>query len=307
MNQILSFDDSYKNNKKHNKNSNRNLVDIKKIVIFFAIALIIFGIVLIGKTVYNTFYNKNNSTENLSKPTVTLTKNEETGKLDIEIKHDAVINKILYSWNGGEQTEIDGRGRNFLTESVEIPDGTNKLKITVTDVKDVSVTYEKEYKTEKAQITLAQGNGGVNISVSSESEISYITYKWNETDEKKIDVNAKEYNTTIKVPQGENTLTVVAVDINENKTTEQKTIQGIVDEKPTIKVTIDDSNFIITAYDDEEIEKVIIRANGEDTTIEVGDKNFEYKVPFIEGYNEVRIKVYNINGLTETTKAILTK
>jgi flagellar basal body-associated protein FliL len=306
MNQILNFEDGKKNRKKMTSGS---LIDIKKIAIVFAIILIIFGIGIIVSSLYNTYGKKDETTETLSKPTISLTSNDETGKIDVVIQNNNkyAIDKIVYSWNDEDEVEVDGNNRNYINLSIDIPSGTNTLKIKAVDIRNVSVEYEKEYTREEAVITLTQGNGGVNISVSSAKEISYIKYQWNESTEEKIEVNSDEFETTIKVPEGENTLTVVAVDENGTETTEQTKIQGIVDEKPTINVSIDTENFIITAYDDEEIEKVIIRANGEDTTIEVGDTDFEYKVPFIDGYNEIKVKVYNKNGLTNTKKATLNK
>lgn len=307
MNQILDFGDNYKNNKKGN--NNRNLVDIKKVIIVFAIILIIFGIGIIATTVYNIYGKNTEEKQELSKPTITLTQNEETGKLDIVVQNNNkyAIDKIVYKWEGQEEKVEEGKNRNYINLSIDIPSGTNKLSIKAIDKRNISVSYEKEFVNNKSEIKLAQGNGGVSISVVAQENIEYITYKWNNEEEEKVDVNANEYETTIKVPQGENILTVTAVGTDGSITKEETKIQGIIDEKPEINVSIDSENFIITAYDDEEIEKVIIRANGEDTTIEVGNTDFEYKVPFIEGYNEIRIKVYNVNGLTNSTKATLNK
>lgn len=309
MNQILDFEENY-NNKKPKRGSNRNPADIKKIIIVFAIVLIIFGIGIIGVAVYNNLNKDSEETEPITKPSITLTQNFEKGTVDVVVQSNNryAISKIIYSWNGQDEVEEEGNNRNYINLSIDIPSGTNTLSIKAIDIRNVSIEYEKEFTRNEAEIKLTQGEGGVKISVTSQKEISYITYQWNEAEEEKIEVNATEYETVIKVPEGENTLTVQAVDIEEMITKEQIKVKGIVDEKPTLKLSVDNENFIINAEDDEGIEKVVITANDdEDITIEVGEKQFEYKVPFIEGPNQIRVVVYNVNGLTKSAKGTITK
>lgn len=311
MNQILSFDEEWNGkNKNRNMHKNNRQIDIKKIIIIFSVVLVLFGICAVALAIYSMSGSKED-TSNLSKPTVTIQQNTNTGMLDITIKHDRAISKILYSWNDGDEIEIAGNNRNLINESIEVPEGKNKLKLKVIDIKNVTVSYEKEYTGEEAakpKIELTQGNGAIKLVATSDENISYITYKWNDGTEERLEVGSTTYEENIPVPTGENTLTVVAVNESGEKTEEQITVQGIIDEKPTVSVTIDSENFIITASDDEGIEKVVISANGgEEETIEVGDTNFEYKIPFIDGYNEIKIMVFNINGLTTYKKATLTK
>ena len=145
----------------------------------------------------------------------------------------------------------------------------------------------------------------LNITAKDETEISYLTYRWNEGEEQRIDVDInsqdkKQIQTTVEVNQGENKLTITAVDKDGNKVTREEIVVG--DYKPTFTVTTEGNNIVITAKDDEGISKIAITVDG--VTTDTGDtpinqKEITAKQELEAGTHTITIVVTNINGVKE--------
>ena len=114
MNQILQIQDNKKNS---------NTVDTKKIVLFFAISIIIFGIILLGQGVYSVYQNKLNQkvipttpgdNENPEyTPTIILTKTEDN-QLIINVESQIAISHIIYNWNNETSQTLEETGKRTL-------------------------------------------------------------------------------------------------------------------------------------------------------------------------------------------------
>ena len=46
------------------------------------------------------------------------------------------------------------------------------------------------------------------------NELQYMTYRWDEEEETRVDIENNEVEETIEIPKGLHTLTVIVVDIN---------------------------------------------------------------------------------------------
>lgn len=315
MNQILDTGDNGKNSKKKNKVKNKinirstgEKADIKTVVKFFTITLILFGIFMIGSGTYGWYKNgKTNEEIENAKPTILLENKDERNIL-LRITHQFAINTVSYSWsNEQESTIIQGNGRKYIEEVINIPAGTNTLNIKVVDEKGKETTFSKEYTVELITINLeVVNNSDIKIKLESENNISFFTYRWDEEEETRIDVNNVTAEQSIAIPKGLHILTITAVDENNNTVTKEQKVMGKT--KPTVEVTTDGQDFIVRASDEEGLTKVEVILNETDRTrLVTQEKTLEYRFPLKDGENKIEVTAYNTNDVTETFRARYTK
>jgi len=141
MNQILQVQENRKTSKP---------IDTKKIVLFFAVCLIIFGMVLLGQGAYSMYQNKVNEKVTPSTPgegeaeggdvnipeyiapTITLTRTQDN-KIIINVESQTPISHIIYDWNSSTAQTLDETGKTNIEEIIDIPVGENTLNISIID------------------------------------------------------------------------------------------------------------------------------------------------------------------------------
>lgn len=302
MNQILDYDT---NNGSGNSNNTDNIVRV------FAILLIIFALALIGVVVYRLNANKNDETEIVEQKTEANIEVEiNDAQATIKVAHDKNIDKIIYSWNTSSERTIKGTGK-YMEESIDVPAGENVLHIKVIDEVGAETTYEEDVTSEEGVDII---NPVIDLSVTDEKKLKivatdetsldFITYRWNEEDEQQIYANedSKEVTTEIEILKGENDLTVVAVDKNNNITTETKTFTGLT--KPEIKAILSDDgkSVEIVATHENGIESVQYNFNDVDYNVDIGTDNpkqIQFPQELQVGNNKITLIVKSVDG-TET-------
>ena len=308
MNQILSTE-NISNKGKYNKGSQK---DIKTVIKFFAIILIIFGIFITASSSYALYKNNEKKEFPTTKPEIVL-ENKNEDQLILKVMHGQIIDNVIYYWNNEEENRINGNGGKYVEKTLDIPNGENTLHVIAKDInnmtQEVNKTYTKTAQSGNVNIEIKLSGNNISISFTSEEKISYIKYNWDDEEEKEVEVNDTQYKTEIEAIKGEHTLTVYAVDENGNETKEVKKIIGTT--KPKIQISKGDDCFVITATDESGIDKVVIKRTSDNKsfTMKAKDNEKEYKCefPLEEGENRIEITVYNINGATEQAKAKLTK
>lgn len=307
MNQILSVENNKIREKKVKSSGPKGPIEIKSILKFFSIAVIIFGIFMIGTGSYSMYKN---SQEDLSKtkPTIHVEEIAEAALL-LKVSHNKSLSKITYSWNGEEAIEVECNGEKEISQEIEIPKGTNILSIYASDINGQEVTYERQY-TLQANVNInieAEGND-LKVTVSGEDELSYMTYRWDDDEETKVDINDTKIEQKIEIPMGLHTLTVIVVDSNNQTTTKVQEVNGVT--KPKLTVTLEGAeNFVIKASDEQGLKRMelIIDGTKKYKADLSGKTEFEYKVPLKEGENKLEVTVYNVNDISETSKKKVTK
>ena len=305
MNQILVTE-----KKKKNKKTSRGPIEIKGIVRFFAVFIMLFGIVLAGEGSY-ALYKEIDESKPENIPDLSLTRDGDTVILKIE--HNTEISKVNYRWNDGEENSIP-EGTTYVEEEILLPDGNNVLNITVIDMKNREYQFIKEYNLEGVDITkpnievtqTEEGTANISIVASDETAITEMTYKIN--DEQEVTVQAteegqKEITQDITLPEGQNTLTVVAKDTTDNVTTYEKQI--IVSSKPTIEIVSQEGNTITLKISDKYgLKDVIVNLNGKvyssrdiDQNPNVNKNEIYVPLELQSGNNVLSIEVTNVNGL----------
>ncbi len=306
MNQILSVQNN--NNKKKSKNSwGGSQVDINKVVKFLAITMIIFGTFIIGSASYS-MYKQSQQEYAQAKPTIHVEEPSEELVI-IKVEHTKDLSKLTYYWNNEEPIEVQCQGKTF-EQNIEVPTGVNTLNVCATDVTGQETRYQKTYTLEgDISIDFTVEGNDIKVTVEGKNELTYLTYRWDEEEEIRVDINDMSIDQTIEIPRGLHKLTVIAVDINNTTETKSQEINGVT--KPKVEVTTDGSdNFIIHATDEQGLKKIEFVINEDEKyllNIEDNRKELEYAYPLHEGENRLEIRVYNINDVIEVTKVLVNK
>ena len=310
MNQILSVENTKKTKKK--RSNNGAPIEVNKIVMFFAIVMLIFGIMMTGTGAYAMFQNSKISSESM-KPTIAI---EQTAtELKIQVTHNKELQKVTYNWNNEEPTELDCEGKKNVEVTIDIPTGKNTLNIYASDIQGLEANSTTNYNIlGDINIEFEVVNSNIKVKAEGKEELSYMTYRWDDEEETRIDIGDIETEQTISVPSGLHTLTVAVVDINNKTETKEQEVKGV--SKPKVEITTDGSaNFIIKAEDEEGIKKVEFIINETDKNMLNLDqvlpieqrKQFEYAYPLHDGENKLEVRVYNENDVSEVFKALVRK
>ena len=113
MNQILITE-----KKKKSKKAQRGPIEVKGIVRFFAVFIMIFGIILASEGSYALYKEIDESRpENI--PDLTITRDGDV--LLLQVDHNTEISKINYRWNDGEVNSIP-EGTTYAEEEILLPE-----------------------------------------------------------------------------------------------------------------------------------------------------------------------------------------
>ena len=317
MNQILSVEDTKKKNKKAKKEKmprNSGPIAIESILKFFAIAILIFGVFMIGSGSYSMYVNSQGDTSN-TKPTIQVEENEDGTQITLRVLHDKALAKVTYSWNSGEEIEVQTNNSKQVEQVIDVPTGDNILSIYAQDANGQETSYQKAYSLEgDITIDLALDGSNIKVTATGKNELSYMTYRWDEEEEQRVDINNTEIEQSIEIPEGQHTLTVIVVDVNNTTQTKTQEVKGVT--KPHLEVTADGTeNFLIKASDNEGLKRVEFIVNETDKyainldeVYSIEDrKEFEYRFPLQDGENKLEVTAYNESGVSNTVKVRFNK
>jgi len=101
MNQILAVENKKKEKVKTKKIRTGRPIEIKGIVMFFAVIIMVFGLTLAGQGSYALYKDiDDRKPENI--PYVTIGRVND--KAIVQISSNIEISKLVYSWNNGEES-----------------------------------------------------------------------------------------------------------------------------------------------------------------------------------------------------------
>ena len=300
MNQILQTE----------KRKEKSPIEIGKIIKFFVISIIIFAIILIGIGVYY-FVTNNNTTDGQDQvvnitPDVNITKQED--RILIEVNSNIVISKIVYRWNDENENIIEGENRTNLSETIDLPYGTNTLNLTIIDINGKETKFQKEYIVEEEkpiiELKLTTDNK-IKITVQDKTDLQYVNYLWNNDTPTKIEPNIDNKNLieqTIDIPLGQNTLKVEAINIKNINASKELEVKGI--KSPTLSFKKRGDILVIRAEDETGLKVIDYTLNGQRYQINYGNKTvIEYEQQIQKGENYMEITAENQDG-GKTTKNV---
>lgn len=308
MNQILSVEMK----KQTKKNAPKVQIEMKKIMIFFVVILIMFGLVLAGKSIFSMLSDNNTkTTADDGKPNITTSRQDN--QLIITITHKKEITKVSYNWNDGENKEIPGDGSNYLETTIEVPSGNNILNITTTDIEGNESTYSKEFIADptEPQLTLEEAGTKIKIKAKDNEQLTLITYRWDEDEEQQIEIpenSSAQVETEIEIKPGIHELVVVVANSKGKQVTKTLEVRAITEPEVSIEVDPTDKSIVImTAIDKVSLMKeMIIYVNDQGgKVLETQDEGtkiqFRYQVQ--PGYNKIKVIGRNNDGLEKVEEA----
>ncbi len=315
MNQILATNPEPKKSKNKMQKSSRgsfssNIVNVTK---FFAIGMTVFGGCIIGSGSYALYKNdnmqNNSSMSVMSKPIISVEKvDEDQSTILLKATSDVGIKTLVYQWNDGKTTTLSGNSGKYLEQKIQIPSGSNVLNITVTDEQGEESTYSKKYELNSNIKLEATGNGKIKITYDGETEVSYLTYRWDDQDEIKIDINSNTISQEIDTLNGKHKLTIVVVDVNNNTETKVQETNGVSIPTIDIKFNEDKTAYVINVKDDVELKEVIITLDENDDKKygqKLSGKEFQFEIPLKSGDdNKMKVQVTNSDDQT-AEKAVM--
>lgn len=316
MNQILATKTDNKKRKKPRMPGKSVSSDIAKVTKVFAIGLIIFGGCIIGTGSYALYKEKettNKTTINeMSKPVISVEAIEgDESTILLKTTSNIGIETVVYQWNDGKKTTLTGNGGKYLEQKVQIPSGSNVLNITVVDSQNQESTYSKKYELNSNIKLEAIGNGKIKIEYEGETEISYLTYRWDDQDENKIDINSKTIDQEIDTLNGKHTLTIIVVDVNNHTETKVQQTNGVSIPTIDIRFNEDKTSYIINVKDDVELKEVIITLDEDDSKKygqKINGKEFQFEIALKEGSdNKMKVQVTNSDDQTAEKAVMFSK
>lgn len=301
-NQILSVDNTVKTKKK----SVSGPIEIKKILIFFAIITIIFSLSCVGIGTYAIF--DNNGIIGYKKPQIETEKVDD--KLLITVTATNPIDRIEYEWNSdGDKVELQENSSLEIEEEIDLPVGNNTLKIVTYDINGKTTTYEETYEVESLapQLSIEAVNSKIKVTAKDNEKMLYITYRWDEDQETRIDAteeSSAQIQQEIEIPKGRHTLTIVAVNSRNLTTEKTQEVKGV--RKPVITAVqdADDMRYVILGVsDDEAVKNVIFEINGKKYQINLSnyhEQSIQYRIELQEGENLLIVTATNFDEAEST-------
>ncbi len=320
MNQILATNPEKPNNKPKKEKTQRSIrtsaqTDIIKVTKVFAIILLLFGIFMVGTGSYAMYHSgtgNGNSEVELVKPVISIEEIEgDETTLLLKVTSKTGIDKVIYKWNDEKETTLSGKGGAYLEQKVQIPAGSNILNITATDINQEESTYSKKYELNSNIKIEATDTGKVRITYEGDTEISYMTYRWDDNQEETIDINSYGIDEEIEALSGRHTLTVVVVDINNRTETKVQETNGV--SIPELKIDFDEEHtkYIIKATDSIELKEIIITLDEDETQRygqKISGKEFQFEIPLKESSdNKMKVEVTNSDNQKTERKVMFPK
>ena len=312
MNQILAVENKKKEKVKTKKIRTGRPIEIKGIVMFFAVIIMVFGLTLAGQGSYALYKDiDDRKPENI--PYITIGRVND--KAIVQISSNIEISKLVYSWNNGEESAIP-IGSTNAREEITLLGYDSVLNLTIEDMNGKRVKFQKQYLLTGVDITkpvveieTKDGNDKMKIVAKDETGIAYITYQWE--DGEPVTVNADQQGQTemiVQVPLtvGLKKIKIIAVDTNGNIEEIEKEITTSTS-RPKMTLRRNKQKISIEIEDKDGIKSIKANLNGEEYEITNVNRK-KVKVGYLylrEGNNTISVEVTNVNDYTEKATAEL--
>ena len=303
MNQILSF-----------QTIGNSKIQLKKVIRFFSIFIILFALILVIEGSFGYYKNKNKKVVIKETPDINIQR--DNGTTILNITSNIGVQKVIYSWNDGIEDSVEEGGKNNIEVKIPTTIGTNDLNIKIIDSngntivynpvkisyeenQEENVNWEEAIKTDKTKpkVSIESVKGKIVITATDDVKMSYVTYSWNEEEENKItglSYDEKTLTTEIdstNVKKGTNKLIVKAYDKAGNVETVEKEVQGANGSE--IKVNQENGELVVNVKNDINITKIEYNFNGEEKTIDnINQKEYTFKLQMKDGENKISISAY---------------
>lgn len=281
---------------------------IKSIVRFFAISIIILGVIFIGEGSYALYENDKSNRQVIDNTVPEITFEQEGNNAIVKVTHNKGISRVKYRWNDNLETIVSGNDENtVILDNISISAGVNTLHVTAIDINGKSTDNSFEYAYDGICIELSVIDSTyLKITASDVTGLSNITYKWNSNEPVVAYANTENPNIieqVTEIPTGLNTLSITAVNSSNKTLTKTQDVKGI--HPPVIKLYIQGDQLIVDVTDEEGIAKISQQINVEEEKVKEfnGDKHVRYTYAINpEEDILVTITATDIEGVSRTFK-----
>ena len=303
MNQILSF-----------QTIGNSKIQLKKVIRFFSIFIILFALILVIEGSFGYYKNKNKKVVIKETPDINIQR--DNGTTILNITSNIGVQKVIYSWNDGIEDSVEEGGKNNVEVKIPTTIGTNDLNIKIIDSngntivynpvkisyeenQEENVNWEEAIKTDKTKpkVSIESVKGKIVITATDDVKMSYVTYSWNGEEENKITGLSDDEKTltteidSANVKKGTNKLIVKAYDKAGNVETVEKEVQGANGSE--IQVNQENGELVVNVKNDINITKIEYNFNGEEKTIDnINQKEYTFKLQMKDGENKISILAY---------------
>lgn len=303
MNQILSF-----------QTIGNSKIQLKKVIRFFSIFIILFALILVIEGSFGYYKNKNKKVVIKETPDINIQR--DNGTTILNITSNIGVQKVIYSWNDGIEDSVEEGGKNNVEVKIPTTIGTNDLNIKIIDSngntivynpvkisyeenQEENVNWEEAIKTDKTKpkVSIESVKGKIVITATDDVKMSYVTYSWNGEEENKITGLSDDEKTltteidSTNVKKGTNKLIVKAYDKAGNVETVEKEVKGANGSE--IKVNQENGELVVNVKNDINITKIEYNFNGEEKTIDnINQKEYTFKLQMKDGENKISISAY---------------
>ena len=319
MNQILDYNP--------NKSSGGGSSGSDKVTRVFALILICFAICLAGIGIYNLIGNKTKTetpTSTVTQAKITVektmsTKEENKEVILIKVSHDKIIKNLTYSWDSEKEMTVPGEEKSTMECEIPVYQGTHTLNIKVVDAEGGETIHQETIESLMGDDLIAPeiklsvtDSKKLKITAIDETEISYVTYRWNDDEEIRVDVSEedkKKIEFEIDIKKGQNDIVVVAVDANNRTAHKEQSFTGVTKPDITVTISADKKSVEIKCFHENGIKEIGLNINGTDYDVDLqGETPTEVALPPIELpalENDVWVSARSVDDtVTEVTEKV---
>ena len=295
-------------NAKDYKRGKNQRAEIKSIIKIYCLIIIVFAVTLIGKSAYAMITNKTKQSDN-----ITVHALQMNAEVTLTFNATKPISKIVYSWDDNGSSYVSGDGRNNFKKTIEIPYGNPVLTVRVYDCYETEHVYTKTYintnaDQTKPKIEVAAAPKAIQITATDDYGIKEIIYNWigKEPIHISVDDAATTATTTVEITEAvSDTLTITAIDVNNNQTTLEQKVEA--SHKPVLTFSLDGKNLVINAKDDVGITNIKATVDDQKADQPIENlKELSTTIQLTSGEHYIKVTVTNLNGLTTTEEGSLT-
>lgn len=319
MNQILAT---------HNNENNKRKapIDTKKIIVFFCISIIVFGLAIISVASYKLYDSKKQAKKikDIGNPKATIEQMEDEKSIKITAEYANGIKTIKYTWNEQDSHEVQSNGSTKIERLIDMVEtvGENKLEVEVIGVDNRSTTTtaiftveaENPETKEKPKLGWSIQDEKIIVFATSKIGLKNVKYQWDNEEPTIIEPSETEKNqlkTEIEIRRGQYRLTVTAEDINGETDKKSDIFKGV--KKPEITATKYGDVVEIIVSHDMGLKKIEFIVNDK---IYVYDENYagysalntslKYSAKLVEGENVIQVTAESLelnsaDGISGTT------
>ena len=297
----------------NNSGFQKEKMSVSFIVKIFAIALIIFGVALLGN---GSLAISQSAKQKASQKSPEVTIIRKGNVLNLSVKSEVPLRSVGYAWNSDDFQYASAKQGTEFEMTINVIEGeNNKLNIAIVDMSNKKTNYREKYSKEpdttEPEIVISNEDPRIKIVVKDDTALDHVTYKYGDNQEQTAYADISDptrieiYIDNIETVQS--TLVVEAVDTAQNHAEVSQEVKGTTKPQITIEpISEEDPSILqITITCEDNLQKIVIYLGEQrystPDNISIDKKQFVQKVK-VENGTTIKVNAYNVSEqMTEKT------